>query len=477
MFNFYLDSHKYSNIHFIGIGGISMSALAEILISEGYNVSGSDAKDSIIVERLRKLGAKIYIGHDEGNIQDIDLVIYTDAITKDNEEYVKAISLDIPVIDRATFLGALMKNYNHSIAVSGTHGKTTTTSMLSTILNHSKLNPTILLGGELDEIGGNVKLGSKELLLTEACEYKGNILKYFPTMAIILNIDEDHLDYFESIEHIQDTFVQYARNLDANGYLVINSDDVGSEKVIKNTKAKVYTFGIHSDCDYKAEDIKFSKEGYPSYTLKIKNDRSYVVNLSVMGLHNVYNSLASIAAAHIYGVPMEDILERITLYTGVHRRLELKGYYNGAKVIDDYAHHPTEIKATLRAAKNCRPRKVYAIFQPHRYTRTQNLSKEFGSSFFDADEIVLTDIYSAGETPIKGVSSDLIAEYLRENGKKVVYIKRKEEIPDYIIDKKLVPGDYILTIGAGDISDVAYSIVSKLKSRQKGVIGNFPEVK
>ncbi len=460
MFDFYLDNHKYSNIHFIGIGGISMSALAEILISEGYNISGSDSKDSLIIERLRKLGAKIYIGHDDKNLQDIDLVIYTDAISKDNVEYVKATSLNIPVIDRATFLGALMKNYDNSIAVSGTHGKTTTTSMLSTILNHSKINPTILLGGELDEIGGNVKLGSKELILTEACEYKGNILKYFPTMAIILNIDEDHLDYFKSIEHIQDTFVQYAKNLDENGCLVINSDDDGAEMVIENTKAKVYTFGIHSDCDYKAEDISFSKEGYPTYNLKIKSGKTYIVNLSVMGIHNVYNSLASIAAAHIYGVAIEDILERITLYTGVHRRLELKGYYNGAKIIDDYAHHPTEIKATLNALRNSTNGNIYCVFQPHTYTRTKLLLNSFAESFGAADKIIITDIYAAREKDNGLIHSKDLVNAIFDRGFDAIYLGSFGEVESYLVNN-VKEDDVILTMGAGNVYMIGDSIMEQ----------------
>ncbi|NLK44573.1 MAG: UDP-N-acetylmuramate--L-alanine ligase, partial [Tissierellia bacterium] len=426
----------------------------------GYNISGSDSKDSLIIERLRKLGAKIYIGHDDKNLQDIDLVIYTDAISKDNVEYVKATSLNIPVIDRATFLGALMKNYDNSIAVSGTHGKTTTTSMLSTILNHSKINPTILLGGELDEIGGNVKLGSKELILTEACEYKGNILKYFPTMAIILNIDEDHLDYFKSIEHIQDTFVQYAKNLDENGCLVINSDDDGAEMVIENTKAKVYTFGIHSDCDYKAEDISFSKEGYPTYNLKIKSGKTYIVNLSVMGIHNVYNSLASIAAAHIYGVAIEDILERITLYTGVHRRLELKGYYNGAKIIDDYAHHPTEIKATLNALRNSTNGNIYCVFQPHTYTRTKLLLNSFAESFGAADKIIITDIYAAREKDNGLIHSKDLVNAIFDRGFDAIYLGSFGEVESYLVNN-VKEDDVILTMGAGNVYMIGDSIMEQ----------------
>ena len=337
MFEFSIKSNNYPRIHFIGIGGISMSGLAEILINEGYKVTGSDAKESLITDRLKNLGAEVYINHKADNVNNADLIIYTDAIGEDNPELQQGLQNNIPLIDRASFLGALMKNYKNSIAVSGTHGKTTTTSMLSTILNHSVLDPTILLGGQLDEIGGNIKLGAKDFIVTEACEYKGNILKYFPTMAIILNIDEDHLDYFKSMDHIVNTFVEYGKNLTKDDYLVINSDDLGSEKVIKNTKAKVITFGFNENCDYKIEKVVFAKNGFPSYSLKIKDHGNYKIKLNVMGTHNIYNSVASIVAAHIYGISMKDIQENITRYKGVHRRLEFKGYYNDVKIIDDYA--------------------------------------------------------------------------------------------------------------------------------------------
>src|SRR5699024_9794117 len=299
MFTFDINEHEYKHIHFIGIGGISMSGLAEILLEEGYSISGSDVNSSHITDTLRKQGAKIYKTHDKNNISGADLVIYTDAISKDNEELLISIEENIPTIDRATFLGALMKNYKNSIAVSGTHGKTTTTGMITSILNKSTLNPTILLGGVLDEINGNVKIGSKDYLLTEACEYKGNILKYHPTMAIILNMEEDHLDYFENINHIVDTFAEYAQNIDDNGYLIINADDIHSEKVLNTTSCNTVTFGINSEADYRAENISYNKKGYSKFILNVKNQEKYPVSLNVMGIHNLYNALASIAAAHI----------------------------------------------------------------------------------------------------------------------------------------------------------------------------------
>lgn len=464
MFEFSINNKKYSNVHFIGIGGISMSGLAEILINQGYNVSGSDAKDSSIIKRLKNLGAQIYINHKAENVEGSDLVIYTDAISQDNEELKKSIELNLPVIDRATFLGALMKNFNNSIAVSGTHGKTTTTSMLSTILNRSHLNPTILLGGELDEIGGNVKLGSDDFILTEACEYKGNILKYFPSMAIILNIDEDHLDYFKSLAHIQDTFIQYAKNLADNSNLIINLDDPNSKKVIDNTSAIVTTFGIESDADYKAENITFSKEGFPSYTLNYKNKEFYNINLSVMGIHNIYNSLASIIAARNIGLNMDLIQKNILSYTGVHRRLEFKGFYNGVKILDDYAHHPTEIKASLNALKMSTRGNIYCIFQPHTFTRTKLLLKNFSEAFDDADKIIITDIYAAREKDNGVVHSKDLSNALTNRGLDAIYIKTFEDIKSYLIENTK-ENDIVITMGAGNIYSVGEAILKGTKEK------------
>lgn len=464
MFEFSIDKKNYSKVHFIGIGGISMSGLAEILLHQGYKVSGSDSKDSAIVKKLEKLGAEIHINHSSENINNPDLVIYTDAISEDNEELMQANSMNVQVVDRATFLGALMKNFKSSIAVSGTHGKTSTTSMLSTILNRSYLSPTILLGGQLDEIGGNVKLGSNDLILTEACEYKGNILKYFPTTAIILNIDEDHMDYFESLDHIKQTFIKYVENLDENSSLIINLDDPNVKSVIDATRANVITFGIDSDADYKAENIRFNKEGFASYTLNYKNEESFEINLSVMGVHNIYNSIASVIAARNAGLSMELVQKNMTLYTGVHRRLEFKGYYNGVKVLDDYAHHPTEIKATLNALKMSKNGNVYCIFQPHTYTRTKLLFKDFSEAFSDADKIVITDIYAAREKDNGTVHAKDLSDALQEKGLDAIYIKDFEDINTYLINN-VEDNDIIITMGAGDVNTIGENILKPNKKQ------------
>lgn len=464
MFEFSMDKNSGSNVHFIGIGGISMSGLAEILLNNGYKVSGSDTKDSAIVKRLKALGADIYINHSAKNINKPDLVIYTDAIPEDNEELRQSYDLKIPVVDRATFLGALMKNFKNTIAVSGTHGKTTTTSMLSTILNRSKLSPTILLGGELDEIGGHVKLGSKDLLLTEACEYKGNILKYFPTTSIILNIDEDHLDYFTNLDHIKETFVQYAKNLSSDSFLIINLDDPNSQSVIEATSAKVITFGVNSDSDYRAENIKFTVEGFPSYTLNYKDQEFYNIELSVMGVHNIYNSMASVIAARNQGLNMNLIEKNLKIYSGVHRRLEFKGYYNGTKIIDDYAHHPTEVKASLHALKMSKTGDIYCVFQPHTYTRTKLLFKNFSEAFGDADKIIITDIYAAREKDNGIVHSRDLSNALKEKGLDAIYIEDFEDIAKYLNDNTK-ENDIIVTMGAGNVYSVGEMLLEAKKEK------------
>lgn len=439
-----------SHVHLIGIGGISMSGLAKILLKEGYTVSGSDMNSSLIIDKLKNQGANIYIGHKKENIQGADLVIYTDAISNDNPELLEAKKNGIKTLDRGTFLGKLMKKYDRSIAVSGTHGKTTTTSMLATILNKSSLEPTILLGGELDEIGGNVKIGSKNLILTEACEYKGNILKYQPTMAIILNMEEDHLDYFKNIDHIVDTFKKYANNLDGNGYLIINIDDKNAYKVIEDSKCNIITFGINNKADYAAENISFTNEGYPKFVLNIKDKGKFPITLNVMGIHNVYNSLASIAAAHTYNIPIEVIINSIQYYKGTHRRLETKGYINGIRIMDDYAHHPTEIKATINALKKSTLQKLWCVFQPHTYSRTKLLLEQFSESFYEADKVIIADIYASREKDTGIIHSRKLVNSLKEKNVDAIYLKSFEEIKNYLFDN-MEDGDVLVTMGAGNI--------------------------
>lgn len=456
-------NHDFSHVHFIGIGGISMSGLAEILLNEGYKVTGSDMKDSPIIGKLREKGAVVYIGHNKENIGDADLVIYTDAISEDNPELIEAIRKGLTVIDRGGFLGQLMKSYDNSIAVSGTHGKTTTTGMISIILDKSTLDPTILLGGELDQIGGNVKLGNDSYLLTEACEYKGNILKFFPSIGIILNIEEDHLDYFKDLEHIVGTFASFAESIPESGFLIINNDDKNITGIIKNTECNIITFGIENTSTYQAKNIELSDNGLPKYSLEV-DGTSYEVSLNVMGIHNIYNSLAAIATTHICGVPMETIINSIQLYTGTHRRFEHKGSYDDIKIIDDYAHHPTAVKATLDSIQKIAKNNVWCVFQPHTYTRTKALFSDFSHSFNNANKVIVTDIYAAREKDTGLVhSKDLVME-LKKNGVDALYIDDFDFAATFLLEN-CKQGDIVLTMGAGDVYRIGEILLDKAESK------------
>jgi len=460
MFSFNIHNHKFSHIHFIGIGGISMSGLAEILITEGYKVSGSDMSSSRVLNRLESKGVRIYMGHDKENITDSDLVVYTDAISKDNPEYLEAIGRNITVVDRGTFLGALMKGYKNSIAVSGTHGKTTTTGMISVILNNSHLEPTILLGGELDQIGGNVKIGKDSYLLTEACEYKGNILKFHPTIGVILNIEEDHLDYFKNIDHIVNTFTEFVQSIPSNGHLIVNNDDKHIPQVISNLNCNIVSFGIENKGNYYASDITFTEDGFPEFKLTVNDSDVYDARLGVIGIHNVYNALAAIATTHSCGIPIEYILDSITDYRGTRRRQETKGFFNGVKVIDDYAHHPTEIKATLNALKKIRSKTTWCIFQPHTYTRTTSLLTDFSEAFYEVDKVLVSDIYAAREKDTGLIHSKDLVNALKEKGVDAMYFSSFDDITDYL-KAHISSGDIVVTMGAGDIYKVGEMLLEE----------------
>ncbi|NLW43211.1 MAG: UDP-N-acetylmuramate--L-alanine ligase [Tissierellia bacterium] len=465
MFNFNINSNKNKKLHFIGIGGVSMSALAEYLLNQGYKISGSDSKKSQITEKLKNLGAEIYYEHSGENLKDAEIVIYTDAISMDNEELKTAIKRKLDLVDRAEFLGYIMKNFEFSIAVSGTHGKTSTTSMITEVVYDDKSNPTIMLGGHLDKINGNIKIGENKLFLTEACEYKGNIKKYFPSLAIILNIDEDHLDYFDNIDHIISTFEDYAENLGESDYILINSDDENSNTLKNHTKAKVFTFGIDKVSDYSAKNVTFVNGGFPKFDVFFKHKKLAEISLSVMGKHNVYNALAAFAACHIYEVNPEKIADKISKYTGVHRRLEYKGSYNGIDVLDDYAHHPTEIKSTLSAIRNKYANDIYCIFQPHTFTRTKLLLNSFAESFDDADKIIIPDIYAAREKDYGDIHSRMLVDAIIKNGKKAIYLGSFDEVKKHLV-QNAKPGDCIVTMGAGDVFEIGEEILNEQKEKQ-----------
>ncbi|HOJ12658.1 MAG TPA: UDP-N-acetylmuramate--L-alanine ligase [Clostridiales bacterium] len=446
-----LDSDNIRYIHFIGIGGISMSGLAEILINLGYIVSGSDLKKSGITHKLENLGADIFYGHSPDNIRNPDLVVYTAAIKENNPELVRARSLNIPVIDRAALLGLIMKKYPYSVAVSGTHGKTTTTSMISMIMLESGLDPTVHIGGELDYIGGTTKTGNTEYFVAEACEYCDSFLKFFPYIAVILNIELDHVDYFRDIEHIKKSFISFATLVPENGYIVACADDNNVLSILDKISAPKITYGINNeDCMWKAKDVSFRISGYGSFTL-VKDEKEIdLIELKVPGIHNIYNSLAAIAVCYQLGCPISGIKQGLGKFTGTHRRFEQKGILNGIKIVDDYAHHPSEIRATLKAAKNGHYSKIWCIFQPHTYTRTKTLLDDFAISFANADAVIVADIYAAREQDNGEINSQILVEKINSAGGKALYMKDFDTIAGYLRDNAS-PGDLVITMGAGDI--------------------------
>lgn len=452
MLSFDFIKNTNNKIHFIGIGGISMSGLAEILLERGYKVSGSDMNESSMTNKLSKMGAEIYIGHKGENIKDTSLVVYTAAISKDNPELIRALELNIPIMDRADFLGQLMKGHKFNIAISGTHGKTTTTSMVSHITIKANLDPTILVGGELDIINGNVRTGKSEYFITEACEYKASFLKFFPYIGVILNIDADHLDYYKDINDIQNTFIKFAKIIPKDGYLIAYSEDDKMDKVLSEANCNIITYGINHG-DIRAENITFDDKGCSSFDVIRNTKKLFSVKLNVPGNHNILNALASISIALTLNIKEESIIDGLESFYGTHRRFELKGIKNGVTVVDDYAHHPTEIKATLSAAQNYPHNRIFCVFQPHTYTRTYTLFKEFTECFGGTDKLILADIYAAREKDTGLISSDILGDNLRQKKLDCVNLHSFDDIVNYL-KNNLKSGDLLLTVGAGDIYKV-----------------------
>ena len=446
------------NIHFIGIGGISMSALAEICINKKYNVSGSDMHGSELTEKLASQGAKIFIGHAKENISDdIDIVVYTAAIHPDNPELIEAKNKNKLTINRAAFLGQLMREYKNSIAVSGTHGKTTTTSMLSTIFEHAELDPTILVGGNLKSIGGNVKIGHSDHFITEACEYVDSFLNFNPKIAIVLNIEEDHLDYFSGIDEIKASFNKFGKLLPSDGYFVINGDNQNMD-ILHDVKAKAIKFGKKESNDVIIENIAFDDLGCGSFDLNYMGKKFTGFKLSVPGLHNIYNATSAIIVSLVSGIDLETVKEGIIDYTGVGRRFERKGQYNGAAIIDDYAHHPTEIKATLSTAKRFKKGTLWCVFQPHTYTRTKAFFHEFAEALSHADHLVLADIFAARETDTLGISSADLAKETEKLGTDTHYFPSFAQIEAFL-KENCRPGDLLITMGAGDVVTIGENLL------------------
>lgn len=453
---FDLTPEKY--IHFIGIGGISMSSLALIVKKGGFKVSGSDITKTHITDKLEQNGIEIFIGQNAENIKSPDLVVYTAAISKDNPEYVEAVKKAGKIVERSVFLGELMKAYGCPCCISGTHGKTTTTSMAALIMIAAQKDPTVLVGGEVKAIGGNLKIGGKDIFVTEACEYVESFLEFHPQKAVILNVDADHLDYFKDIDHIISAFKKFTALVPKNGSVIANGSDKNTLKAIENAKCKVITFGIGEEFDCHAKNVIFDKNGFASYDLYYFGEKLCNISLSVPGKHNVLNSLAAGAMCLDAGCDSNAVKEGLKNFKGTDRRFEIKGNYKGCTVVDDYAHHPTEITAALTTAKNFGHKKVIAIFQPHTYTRTKALLNEFAESLALADRIIVTDIYAAREINDGTVSSKDLVDIMVKNGRDATYIAEFDDVVSHI--KETCSGDeLIMTIGAGPVYKVGDKLI------------------
>ena len=444
---------EFKYVHFVGIGGISMSGIAKVLLNSGIKVSGSDSGDNAVLDELRQMGATIFNGHNSSNINDQDLVVYTAAVKDDNPELKESRARGIQTVDRATMLGWIMKDYKHAISVAGTHGKTTTTSMMAYILVEAMLDPTVMVGGELDLLGGNFRMGNSDYFVTESCEYCRSFLKFFPKTAIILNVEEDHLDYYKDLDDIIDAFSDFAALVPDDGFVVIPSDSENAKKSVTNAKGKIITFGMEN-ADYIPSDIKFNRFGYASFDV-IKNGELFTsIELSVPGVHNVLNAVACLAAADAMGIDKESATRGLSKFTGTKRRFEKKGMYNGALVIDDYAHHPTEIATTIDSLSRIDHNKAWFIFQPHTYTRTHTLFDDFVKVLSGLENVIIADIYAAREKDTGIVSSKKLADAIDS----ALYLGGFDKIEAFLREN-VTEGDVVLTVGAGDVVKISENLV------------------
>lgn len=456
-----IDFNHAIHIHFIGIGGISMSGLAELLLEKGFMISGSDAKESELTQMLSKKGATIFYGQSASNIQDnLDLVVYTAAIHPDNPEFKEVIRRSIPTLTRAQLLGQVMKNYKTPIAVSGTHGKTTTTSMISEILLAEDTDPTLSIGGILKTIKGNFRIGKSDLFVTEACEYTNSFLSFYPKIALILNIEEDHLDFFKDIHEIRESFHRFVSLLPDDGTLIINHDIENVSAITEGLTCNIITFGLNPGADYSATDITMDEMARPTFRLTVHGETTDTISLGVTGIHNVLNSLSAIALAELLKVKMDTVKKSLLVFTGTDRRFEYKGEIGGVTIIDDYAHHPTEIAATLTAARNYPHKTMWCVFQPHTFTRTKAFMKDFAKSLALSDKIVLADIFPARETDNLGISSKTLMEEIQKLGKEVYYFPSFDEIENFLLEN-CINGDLLITMGAGNVVDIGENLLGK----------------
>jgi UDP-N-acetylmuramate--alanine ligase len=457
---------KYKTIHFIGIGGGGMSAIAKVLLEKGYSVSGSDLKETITTIRLKDLGATIFIGHNVTNLRKADYVVVSSAVPEDNKELIYAKQEKMHIFRRAEMLNYVMEKYSNKIAVSGTHGKTTTTSMITRVLEMADKKPTYLIGAEFKDYGGNACLGTSDYFVCEADESDGSFLDLSPNIAIVTNIEEEHMEYYKKLDNLLKHFNTFMdKTLHKGGHLIVNKDDERIMQIAQKIDPKQITFfSVNAPAQIMARDLSYSPEGV-RYKLDINNKNHGDVYLRIHGIHNVYNSLAAIALGIKEGIRLDTIKKSLLSFIGAKRRFQLMGEVQGIQVFDDYGHHPTEIKVTLDSIKKSFGKKVVCIFQPHRYSRTRDLLERFPEAFDAADKVVITEIYSAYEDKIEGISGKLIQKKMVEQNKRhAQFIANKSEIAPKII-KEIDKGDIVITMGAGNIHTVAKEIISQLKNQ------------
>lgn len=453
---------KFRHIHFVGIGGVGMSGIAEVLLNLDYKVSGSDLRASETTQRLESLGATIFIGHRAENVDDAHVVVVSSAVKADNPEYAAAKERQVPVIPRAEMLAELMR-LKYGIAVAGAHGKTTTTSMVATVLAKGGIDPTVVIGGKLNSLSSGAKLGQGEFLVAEADESDGSFLLLSPTIAVVTNIDEEHLDHYTGgIEQIKEAFLQFINKVPFYGLAILCLDEKHIQDLIPRLKKRYTTYGLTAQADTFARDVEFKGMG-SRFEVFHKGQSLGMFELSVPGLHSVYNSLAAIAVGLELDMDVDTIREALKEFGGLHRRFYVKGEVNGVMVVDDYGHHPTEIKATLAGAKIGWDRRTFVVFQPHRYTRTRDLMKDFFTAFNQADRLVVMDIYPAGEKPIDGVTARKLYDGIKSRGHKdATLIEDPAEVVNWVA-KNVAPGDILITLGAGDVWKVGEAVLGRLK--------------
>ena len=451
-------------IHFVGIGGAGMSPLAKVLTEMGYEVSGSDRAESDIIRRLRELGAVVYIGQDGEHVRGVDAIVVSTAIPYDNPEVLAAGQLGIPKLHRSDINAALV-NSRKGIAVAGAHGKTTTTSMLGVALDHAGISPTIIIGGEVADLGTNAKLGKGEYLVSEADESDGSFLKLKPHIAVVTNVENDHMDHYGTMDNIRAAFRQFIENVDKEtGYAVLCFENENLRNIAKEVDRKYISFAIDEPADYQAANIETNGAGI-SFDVMHGGENLGRVTLNIPGRHNVLDALAAVVTGLSIGLTMKEMAGGLAQFHGAKRRFQTKGRERGIWVVDDYAHHPTEIATTLKAAKQTDPKRLICVFQPHRYSRTKLLHKEFGRAFKEADLLILTDIYAAGEAPVEGIDgSTILKEVTRATGQDVTYLQKREDIAPYLASV-VREGDLVITMGAGDIYRTAEELVEELKEQ------------